>query len=422
MDETHGNILLGLIIGDALGSAFDGLGRGHIRSHFKAIEDYIDPSPALKGKPDRWKKPGFYSSISQFAIMAACKGRASQGRFAEGARTIGEYQYGIFRYPDAVEKKFILRIKRPEESVPALPSVRVIAASVPLSFISASAQNENASALEVATRAIGYVREFTHDASTAAVAASLAWLMRSLIAERPRPADFVQICRACNETLIKTANSDPGPIFSKGLNPDALVRELDEMNGILSEITPSESMSESEARICKRVNTRMKTPITRATVNMPLALVPYALAIGTAHRDDPDALFLAAMEGGASGALTSLSAALRVAAYGPAVLPPALVRNLSNRKKIMSIIGSLKNGVIPEAAMENFIQGEAALTRKELEELRAKQKHVKKKPTNEMSRTEKETRLSHYVVESWTKLDKAKWKKERKKIDKKHPH
>jgi hypothetical protein len=419
MDEIKRNILLGLIIGDALGSSFDGLGRGHIRSHFKEIDDYVDPSPALKGKLDRWKKPGFYSSISQFAILAAAGGKkasltATSSRYAEGSRDLDEHSYGIFRYPDGVEKRFIARMKKFQEGsdFPEQPSVRVVVASIVLSF-------KNFSPLDLAGNVISYTRQFTHDVPTAAGAASLAWLLRFLMAESPLEADFVRICLACNEMLIEAVNSDPAAIFGRGLNPDALIHEINGMNEILSRIISVRNGPESEAVICECMNARLKTPITRATVNMPLALIPLALAISTVHRDDPNALFVTAMEGGAAAALTALSAAVRVAAYGPVILPVRLVRNLSNRKRIIAIVDSVKDGIIPESAMENFIQTEAALTRKELEELKAKQKHTKKKPKEKLTRTEKETRLSHYVVESWTKIDKAKWKKERKKIDKK---
>src|SRR5271157_4138740 len=203
MDKIKKNILLALIIGDALGSALDGLGRGHIRSHFKEIDDYVDPSPALKGKLDRWKKPGFYSSISQFAILATAGGKktsraAIQSRYAEGSRDIDEYAYGIFRYPDVIEKRFIARMKKLGEGpdFPEQPSVRVIAASIALSL-------KNFSPLDLAGDAISYTRQFTHDIPTAAGAASLAWLLRFLMTENPHEADFVQICRACNEMLIE---------------------------------------------------------------------------------------------------------------------------------------------------------------------------------------------------------------------------
>ena len=218
---------------------------------------------------------------------------------------------------------------------------------------------------------------------------------------------------------IEKEGFNPGAIFKSALNPDALIRELHEMNEILSRLISIQNKGEAEAIICASMNKRLKSPITRATVNMPLAFIPYTLLISTIHQDDPGALFHASMEGGSAAALTALSAAVRSAVYGSAVIPEILVRNLANRKKIMAIVDSLDNGSIPVALTDEFIQTEASLTRKELEELKAKQKHVKKKPKDKLSRTDKESRLSHYVVESWTKIDKAKWKKEQKKMDKK---
>jgi len=418
-DDINKNILLGLIVGDALGSPFDGLGKGHIHTHFKTIDNYVDPASALKGKLEKWKKPGFYSSVSQFAIIAgAIKVRdtwtESFRRYIANSPEINEYRFGIFRYPDSIEKKFIAGTKEHEPGIEisSQPSVRIIAASMPLSL-------KNYSLLEQVGAVISYIRLFTHDVSTAAGAASVSSLLRYLAREQPPSINYVQACRECNHQLIEAVDSDPGAIFKNALNPDALIRELHEMNEILSRLISIQNKSEAEAIICASMNKRLKSPITRATVNMPLAFIPYTLLISTIHRDDPGALFHAAMEGGSAAALTALSAAVRAAVYGSGILPEILVRNLANRKKIMAIVNSLDNGLIPVALMDEFIQTEASLTRKELEELKAKQKHVKKKPKNELSRTDKESRLSHYVVESWTKLDKAKWKKEQKKMDKK---
>jgi ADP-ribosylglycohydrolase len=418
-DEINKNILLGLIVGDALGSAFDGLGRSHIHTHFKSIDNYVDPASALKGKLEKWKKPGFYSSISQFAIIAGASkmrdtGTKSFRQYIANSPEIDEYRFGIFRYPDSVEKRFIAVMKEHEPGIEisSQPSVRIIAASTPLSL-------RDYSLLEQVGAVISYIRHFTHDVSTAAGAASITSLLRYLASEQPASVNYVEVCRECIGLLIEAVDSDPGAIFKSALNPDALIRELHEMNEILSRLISIQNKSEAEAIICASMNKRLKSPITRATVNMPLAFIPYTLLISTIHRDDPGALFHASMEGGSAAALTALSAAVRSAVYGSAVIPEILVRNLANRKKIMAIVESLDNGSIPGALTDEFIQTEASLTRKELEELKAKQKHVKKKPKDKLSRTDKEGRLSHYVVESWTKIDKAKWKKEKKKMDKK---
>ena len=61
----------------------------------------------------------------------------------------------------------------------------------------------------------------------------------------------------------------------------------------------------------------------------------------------------------------------------------------------------------------------AHMKKKELEELKAKLKHVKKKQKKAPpTRAEKEKELARHAVESWTKYDKARWKKERRRHDK----
>ena len=131
MDTSARNVILATVIGDALGSAVDGLGKGHIRAHFREIHDYIDPEPALKGKMDLWRKPGLYSSISQFMLlcaMAAARRGPCRDAFirlcadASGSGNTGS-GFGIFRNPDAVEKNFIARVNAgaPLTGAPASP-------------------------------------------------------------------------------------------------------------------------------------------------------------------------------------------------------------------------------------------------------------------------------------------------------------
>ncbi len=69
---------------------------------------------------------------------------------------------------------------------------------------------------------------------------------------------------------------------------------------------------------------------------------------------------------------------------------------------------------ITEEIIQDFISGEASLSAKETEEKNAKLKHVKIKIKKKKSRHEMEKELSNHVVESWTKFDRAKW---RKKLD-----
>ena len=48
---------------------------------------------------------------------------------------------------------------------------------------------------------------------------------------------------------------------------------------------------------------------------------------------------------------------------------------------------------------------------KEREELNARLRHVKTKVKKPKDAGDRENRLNRHVVESWTKIDKAKWRK-----------
>src|ERR1700745_333715 len=63
--------LLGLAVGDALGSPLEGLSAQQIRAHYGQVVDYVDGSIAWKRKPYRWRLPGLYSDDTQQALELA---------------------------------------------------------------------------------------------------------------------------------------------------------------------------------------------------------------------------------------------------------------------------------------------------------------------------------------------------------------
>src|SRR3990172_3851613 len=139
MDGTIRNILLSAIIGDALGSGVDGFTKGHIHARYRDMDDYIDPEEALKGRLNMWRKPGLYSSISQFMLILsmACARRGACidyfGRSVAGSPEVSGYGPGVFRHPDGIEQNFISRMKDEQEksNVPTSPGVRIIPALLP---------------------------------------------------------------------------------------------------------------------------------------------------------------------------------------------------------------------------------------------------------------------------------------------------
>ena len=142
------------------------------------------------------------------------------------------------------------------------------------------------------------------------------------------------------------------------------------------------------------------------------------MAVMLAHGcSDPETIFsIAANEGGASSALASLSGSITTAFHG-LYLPEILETELINKKKINSYIELISEGKNRASIITELYLTEPGLTLKEHEEYKSK---IKKQPVinkkkNKKTMSETEAGISRHIVESWTKLDKAKWKKERKK-------
>ncbi|MBN1495285.1 MAG: ADP-ribosylglycohydrolase family protein [Spirochaetes bacterium] len=416
MDTTARNAILAAIVGDALGSTLDGLGKGHIRAAFRVIDGYIDPEPALKGKMERWRKPGLYSSISQFMLiraMACARRWPGRDEFVRlcAAATGPAGSGGIFRNPDAVERNFIARVSAGTSLQGALPSpcARILPAMAPACFRTASPSGLMADVIPV-------VRLFTHDHSTMALCLFFPTLLNALISGNASTAVLVRESAAAARALADDVESNSGALFEMGVTPDTLAGELAGIAGLLTEMEGAGSLEDAEWMICARVNRVRTTPVTRATVGLPTALLPYAIAICAFHLDSASLLFRAVSEGGSTAPLTALTGAIG-ACCGETVVPDALLMNLVNRRKILSLLDSLfGNGGAPDA--DDFFQSERSLTSKEQEELRARLKHSRKKSKPRPStRADRERELSRHAVESWTKLDKARWKKERKQMD-----
>lgn len=414
------DILLGIVIGDALGTAVDGLGKGHIHSHFRTINDYIDPAPALKGNMAKWKKPGLYSSISQFAfLLSLCPPRRPFinpfQRYVAESPGVGDCESGIFRYADSVEKRLISAVRDPRSAAPtsSLPCSRLVPASLPLSFRKGSLRERISSTVFFTTL-------FTRDIQTVAAAISLVCLAGSLLEQETGTIQLIRHAVEINEMILGSIHDNPGTIFEMKLNPDILAREISFLNEILERISPVGSPKESEDIICRMINTRLKTPVTRATVNLPAALLPFALSLSSIYQDDPFALYHAVREGGSAAPLTAMTGALLAGRTGADRLPDLLVRNLVNRRRVLTLVEALTDGSIPSGFSDEFLAAEASLTAKELDEHSARVKHSRTKQRGDpVSRGDQERKLTRHVVESWTKLDRAKWKKEQRRTDKK---
>ena len=409
-------ILSSMIVGDALGSAVDGMTKGHIRAHFRNIAGYIDPGPALKSRPELWRKPGLYSSMTQMMLIMAmaCPRRGlcadAFGRAVAASPEVAGYDYGIFRYPGAVERSFIQRMKNPlkHPGIPDQPCGRIIPIVSCLGLRGNSLPDQ---ILDVAA----VIRAFTQDYPTLAAAMVYSALIRSMSAESGAAAVPIRSSIAAAREIASAIESDSAAVFAAGVNPGSLLRELRQITDLLEETAQCDTLESAGEIIIDRVNSRLKTPVTRATVNHPVALLPYSLAISSLA---PEPLITAAFEGGAAAALAAMTGAVSPGRI-EADLEKELVSELVNRKKILALIDGLAEGPVPSSVLDDFIRSEASLTAKEQEELAARLKHGRKKQRKTpLTQADKERELTRHAVESWTKLDKARWKKERRRHDK----
>ena len=266
---------------------------------------------------------------------------------------------------------------------------------------------------------IPIVRLFTLDPATMAQCLFFVSLLAVLRARGTGPGELLRTSMETAGAIAGDVESNSATLFNMGVNPGKLAEGLLGLAGLLSDMRAADSLDAAERMICTHVNRSQKTPVTRATVSLPAALLPYSVAICAFHGDGASLLFHAVAEGGATAPLAALTGAIGACCHESAV-PDTLVRNLVNRRKILSLADSLCGDASPSLPADDLIRSEFSLTAKEQEELHARLKHFKKKPkTRPPTRADREKELSRHAVESWTKLDKARWKKERKQLGKK---
>ncbi|MBN1531903.1 MAG: hypothetical protein JXA20_04515 [Spirochaetes bacterium] len=412
------DITMGTIIGDALGSGVDGLGKGHIRAIFGGIAGYIDPARGLKGKMERWRMPGLYTSLGQLLLITAMSAgmhrRAPQGIVRHLQELIGrmpgagDVDHGIFRSPDFIERRFInASAGTAESSIPSIPGLRLL----PLAASLLPLRTDRETAI------LTLISSFTRDPATAAGALLFGRILELLCGDDTPPEGTLLFEAAivaagdCSSAVREAHHR----VFDAGINSDSLLRSL-ELYGILcSGVKDARSLASAEEFLCAQVNPLLTNPVRRATVNHPFLALPFVLSLCTIMSHDPHGmLFTVAAEGGAASPCTALAGALLGALHGIDAFTPVLRDTLVNKQRIQSIAASLQRGAVTADDIDRFITAEAQLTKKEAEERRARMKHAPKRERPRPSDRRRESDLARPVIESWTKLDRARWKREKR--------
>ncbi len=421
MEEKIKSVLINIIIGDAFGSILEGLSKGHIKSLCQRemlSSGFIEPDRTII-KNRKWRKPGLYTSISQFMIITALSmGRKGFNRsgFLEKIRiSLNEEDStsGIFRHPGPVEKSVMENagVADISSGKSIISTARIIPSSVPLIFTQKGR-------LPDIRDILSYVTIFSNDSLTAAGILIFTALIYHFLF---RKCEIKEIKQESIEIIAQTRKNvdlNSPLLFKLGLNPLNIIKDIDRYLHILESMREINENDAVEKIICSELNKTMKTPVKRASIDNPLALLPYSLHLAVKNQNPHNASMEAAMEGGAASSLGAITGALTASILGKSAVNEILLKNIENRKRILKITDSIADMNIKEQLFYEFITTEASLTRNEILEYHSRIKNLKEKQKKNLTRREKENKLTGHVVESWTKTDKAKWKKQKKKINK----
>lgn len=411
--------LWGAVIGDALGALFEGMSKAHVRAVFKTVSEFVDPFSGLKGKEDRWKKPGLYTAPSQmmmlFGIAAPWRKKATDIQsIVARAASIGEGEWRIFRHPDILLRDFIERSRAFEDKGIFADGTQrgMISPSIFLPLLS-SPPNILRDCNRIITQ---HARLFTADEFAIASLVIALCIALRLTEEDIAQNELMECIIECAHSTFNWFSNHTVELFAMRINPESFIEKTRICVGSLEAIRQAQSIEEAETRICAHAASHYPHHITRASINHPLLVFPFACAqFFFGHHYTPHAIFTAAGEGGASGLLASMVGILTGAHAGVSSLPQNLRETVINKSEIGRLIAAISENRQMDNELEKFFQSEASLSRKETEERNAKLKHVKHKEKKKTPPANQEERLTRHVVESWTKLDRAKWKKQKKK-------
>lgn len=416
MKNSVKDIIYSAIIGDASGYTLGGMKSAHIKAVFKDKDGYLDPALALKNNMDKWKKPGLYSSITQFMFIVAASVERNTfrlDRFLDAVKKSPEHPesgYSFFREPGLAEQSFIMSV-RGEKKEQDMPYTRSCARLLPVSIPLLLAENEK-SLIEDTLR---FISLFTTDTATA----SRTYIFLIMLKDFSNMDAKVPMLESALESVqhsLEYLKLNEHRVFNSGYNPDSFLEEVKGFANLLNSLLKVKSIESAEKIICESVNKGLKSPVTRGSVNLSETVLPFALSLSAMTMPHNAVFHAASREGGSASALAAVSAALTTAFYGFDV-PVNLLEDLVNKKKVTGMIELLSSKGPRDEITGILYDSEPGLTTKEMEEYRARNKKEPKKQAPPKNRRDVESEMTKHVVESWTKIDKAKWRKERGKLE-----
>ncbi len=411
------DVITAAVTGDAAGYTLDGMKSKHINAVFRNSPGIPDPAPALKNNIERWRKPGLYSSISQLLLLTCASvtdryfDRAAMMKALSDTPELPEPEYSYFRNPGAAEREFISRAGHRGGNKQYLnfdqPCGRVILLVIPFLLIKGDRKT-------VTDEILKYISLYTSDPATIASSVIFLFILKDLMSEKSP-----QIMKTASESAEESVNflqENQSMIFDCGMNPDYVISEAKRIHKLIPAVMNCGTIDLCEKTICSHMNLTLKSPIARASVNHPIPILVFALFIAGRSGKNGGIFHDASRQGGSASALTAAAGAFSAASFN--THPPEIyMKDLINRKRLLSMIDMTIQNSGRERIIKEMFESEPPLTLKEHEEYKSKNKKnaPNKKPGKPKTRKDMEADISKHVVESWTKIDKAKWKKEKKK-------
>lgn len=392
-------ILQSIIIADAFASPLDNLSAQHIKVTFGDVTEYVDPEPALKHKLYLWKKPGLYTSLSQYCILLCA---INSQNYTYNHQLVINFLHSLgdssayFRHTPQILHNLGNAYDAPTaELLVLIPS---------LLFCKREPTPQNL---------LHFILAHNKNAATCAACTFFYLLLKEIIG-RQLSTFHPEILNDISSQMALLIQQHSASIFEHGANPQVITQAASDLHALMTTLPLTSDEVTLTRHILNYANKWSNNSFTRLTVNHPFAILPFALYCS--YSTTIDAVFSHIRHGGRVSVLLPLVAAISVALYGPDSIPENLKEALINKKRIYQLLQLLQEGSMSMNYLTEFFQNEMKLTQKEKDELESKlkhSKHTREKPKKPVA--DKHAVMTNHVVESWTKLDKAKWKKERKK-------
>ena len=376
--ERFTGCLLGLAVGDALGTPLEGLKDGHIFQVYGEVTDYVDSVAGFPDRPAKWQLKGLYSSDTQQALavadVLAIHGALELSALAElYQRLVDEggaenRECGAHRGVNHFFRRALATVREASAAGGDLrhcgqptPDNGAVARAIPLGLFFADDE-------EALSRAVIDASLLTHSdpravAAPLAVARVVGWMVRgelepSEIAQRlPR---YVlewetRLGDEYGEFLDPSSGHDRLHHFSKALAPLASLLREDNPTLTAKTIINEANAFDPPSHIAQPHDTFAPASVVMALYRA-LSARSFHEALGATINAGGDADTVGAITGGILG--------LR---FGEGAIPPAWLRGLVNAEQVRRRGIALFQREVDWAHWEDYVEMEKDLTRRQIE-------------------------------------------------------